>query len=320
VALDPRIDGVLNLLEAFGLRPLNAGTPEEARRLLRMATVDVRLLGAEIAVGEVEERTVPGPGGRLRLRTYRPPGRRSVRRPTIVFLHGGGFVIGDLDTHDQLCRSLCRDVGAVVVSVAYRLAPEHPFPAAVEDAVAATGWAADHVARLGGDRRRLAVAGDSAGGNLAAVVAQAWRDGAAGPRPPLAAQLLIYPAVDLVDDGGRRYPSRIEHAEGYLLDGDDLRWFGAHYLDGADPRDPRASPLRGTLTGLPPTVIVTAEFDPLRDEAEAYAEALVTSGVEVERRRFAGLVHGFFALAALSPACAAAAGMTGALLRDVLER
>jgi acetyl esterase len=320
VALDPRIDGVLHLLEALGLRPLSAGTPEEARRLLRLATVDVRLLGAEAAVGEVAERTVPGPGGRLRLRTYRPLGRRSGRRPTIVFLHGGGFVIGDLDTHDQLCRSLCRDVDAVVVSVDYRLAPEHPFPAAVEDAIAATRWVAEHVGRLGGDPRRLAVAGDSAGGNLAAVVAQAWRDGEAGDRPPLAAQLLIYPAVDLVDDGGGRYPSRTEHADGYLLSGDDLRWFGAHYLGRADPRDPRSSPLRGALAGLPPTVIVTAEFDPLRDEAEAYADALVTAGVEVQRRRFPGLIHGFFALAALSPACAAAVGTTGALLREVLER
>jgi acetyl esterase len=318
VPLDPRIEGVLTLLEALGLRPLSVGTPDEARRLLRLATVDVRLLGSEVAVGEVVDRFVPGPGGRLRLRLYRPSGRRSVRRPTLVFFHGGGFVVGDVDTHDQLCRWLCRVVDAVVVSVDYRLAPEHPFPAAVEDAVAAAAWVADHAAHLGGDPARLAVAGDSAGGNLATVVAQAWRDGAGDRRPSLAAQLLIYPAVDLVDDGGRRYPSRVEHAAGYLLTGDDLRWFGAHYLGDADPRDPRVSPAHGELAELPPAVIVTAEFDPLRDEAEAYADALVSAGVRVVRRRFDGLIHGFAALAALSPACAAAVGTTGALLRDVL--
>jgi acetyl esterase len=318
--LDPQVQGLLALFDTVGRPSLHAGTPDDARRLFRSLTVDLHLLGSTVAVGEVSDRTVRTPRGRLPVRIYRPSGRRSVSRPTVVFFHGGGFVVGDLDTHDRLCRRLCSELDAVVVSVAYGLAPEAPFPAAVEDCLAAARWASDNVARLGGDRRRVAVAGDSAGGNLAAVVAQCWRDEEDGHRPPLAAQLLIYPVVDLEDDGGRRFPSRLEHAEGYLLTGDDLRWFGAHY-PGADLDldDPRLSPLRGELHGLAPAAIVTAEFDPLRDEAEAYAAALATAGVRVEHRRFAGLVHGFFDLAALSPACAEAVATTCALLRDLLD-
>jgi acetyl esterase len=318
--LDPQVRGLLALIETVGRPSLDAGTPVEARRLFRSLTVDLHLRGSTVAVGEVSDRTVRTRRGRLPVRIYRPIGRRSVSRPTVVFFHGGGFVVGDLDTHDRLCRRLCHLVDAVVVSVAYRLAPESPFPAAVEDCLSAARWAVDNAGRLGGDPRRVAVSGDSAGGNLAAVVTQCWRDEEGGHRPPLAAQLLIYPVVDLEDDGGLRYPSRREHAEGYLLTGDDLRWFGAHYpgVD-LDLDDPRLSPLRGDLHALAPAVIVTAEFDPLRDEAEAYAAALAAAGVRVEHHRFAGLVHGFFDLAALSPACAEAVGATCAKLRDLLE-
>jgi acetyl esterase len=317
--LDPTLQGILALIDMFGRPPMSAGTPEAARRALRSITVDASLLGSHVPVGEVHDRVIRVDRRRLGVRIYRPAGRRAgQRRPTIVFLHGGGFVIGDLDTHDNLGRRLCREVDAVVVSVDYRVAPEHPFPAAVEDALAATRWVSDHVARLGGDRSRIAVAGDSAGGNLAAVVTQQWA-AAEGDRPPLAAQLLLYPVVDLEDDGDR-YPSRLEHAEGYLLAGNDLRWFADHYLgDTADRRDPRMSPLHGELAGLPPAVVVTAEFDPLRDEAEAYAAALRAAGVPVVHRRFDGLIHGFFDLAALSPAAASAASWTCAALREALE-
>jgi acetyl esterase len=322
VPLDPGIEGVLALLDTLGRPNLSAGTPEQARRLLRRGTVDVRLLDAFVPVGDVGERTIRVAHGRLRVRIYRPVGARARdRRPTVVFLHGGGFVLGDLDTHDTQCRRLCRDLDAVVVAVDYRLAPDHPFPAGLDDAVAATRWAAEHVDRLGADRDRLVVAGDSAGGNLAAVVAQVWREEPVHGRVPLAAQLLIYPVVDLEDDDGDRYPSRREHADGYVFTGDDLRWFGRHYVGTVEDRsDPRLSPINGDLAGVPPAVIVTAEYDPLRDEGEAYATALAEAGVPVEHRRFDGLIHGFFELASLSPACDEAITATSTLVRRVLEQ
>ena len=196
-----------------------------------------------------------------------------------MFFHGGGYVIGDVDTHDNQCRMLCREAEAVVLSVGYRLAPEHPFPAAPEDCFAATRWAAEHVDRLGGDAGRIAVAGDSAGGNLAAVVALMARD-AGGPA--LAAQLLIYPGTDFA--GG--YPSETENAEGFFLTRADMEWFREQYLAGADPSDPRLSPIAAPdLSGLPPAVVATAEFDPLRDQGDAYARALEEAGVPVIARR-----------------------------------
>jgi acetyl esterase len=319
--LDPHIDGMLALLDVLGRSRLDLTSPDAARRSMRQATVDVRLLDGGVPVGHVRDDRLRGPRGPVAVRTYHPGGRRSVRRPTIVTFHGGGFVLGDLDTHDTLSRWLCREVDAVVVSVDYRLAPEDPFPAAVEDASAAARWAADHIDRLGGDPDRLVVAGDSAGGNLAAVVAQSWAEEVTRERPPLAAQVLLYPVVDLEDDDGTRYPSRVEFGDELLLTGDDMRWFADHYLGEAeDRRDPRLSPINGALEGLPPTVLVTAEFDPLRDEAEAYATALEAAGVPVRHRRFAGLIHGFAAFSALSPACAAAMEDTCALVREVLDR
>jgi acetyl esterase len=217
----------------------------------------------------------------------------------VVFFHGGGWVIGDIDTHDGTCRILCRSTGAIVVSVDYRLAPEHRFPAAVEDCIAATTWVADHGAELGGDPGRLGVAGDSAGGNLAAVVAQdAHRRGA----PAVAAQALVYPAVDFSEIR----PSFVANGEGYLLTAESIGWFTAQYLGDHDPADPRASPLRADLAGLPPAVVAVAEFDPLHDEGVAYAAALSEAGVAVRLLDFGGLVHGFMGLGALSRASARA--------------
>ena len=199
----------------------------------------------------------------------------------------------------------------MVLSTDYRLAPEAPFPAALEDALCATRWAAENVADLGGDPDRIAVAGDSAGGNLAAVVAQQLRD----TGPALAAQLLIYPGTDFVE----RYPSEQENAEGYFLTLEDMAWFAGHYVDEADPADPRLSPLRAPdLSGLPPAVVATAEFDPLRDQGDAYADALAAAGVPVVKRSYPGLIHGFFDLGALSPACASAVRELCADLRGLL--
>jgi acetyl esterase len=315
VPLDPAIQGMLALLESLDPPPMSQGTPQAAREAFRTLTVTLRRPDTVVEVASVEDRPIPVPHGSLDVRVYRPASA-SGPAPTIVYLHGGGFVIGDLDTHDNQCRWVCREVGAVVVSVDYRMAPDAPFPAAVEDALAATRWAAAAIDELGGDPARLVVAGDSAGGNLAAVVAQELRD-AGGP--PLAAQLLVYPSTDLVDDDGAVHTSRLDNAEGYFLSADDMRWFGDHYAGTADRTDPRMSPLHGDLRGLPPALIVTAEFDPLRDEGEAYARRLAEAGVAVLHRRFDGLIHGYFDLPALSPSCAEAVRWTCAALRDALR-
>jgi acetyl esterase len=215
--------------------------------------------------------------------------------PTVLHLHGGGFVTGDLDTYDHTIRRLCRDAEAAVLSVDYRLAPEHPFPAGVEDAIRAARWAADHLADLGGTDV-LAVSGDSAGGNLAAVVAQELRE-------VIAAQVLIYPVLD---HGRRAYASRKANGSGYGLERDQMSFYRTAYLpdEGAvDLDDPRLSPIVGDLAGLPPALVVTAGYDPLRDEGEAYVAALCEVGVEAELLRFGSLVHGFTEMGVLSEAC-----------------
>ena len=312
--VDPGVRQLLDLLEAMQRPTLASGTPQDGRRSFRALTVDFERPGGKPPVGAVEDVELPGPAGPLPARVYRPEAAAGAL-PTIVYFHGGGWVIGDLDTHDDQCRRICSATNAVVLSVGYRLAPEHPFPAAPDDCLAATRWAAEHVAELGGDAGRIAVAGDSAGGNLAAVVAQAARD-AGGP--PLAAQLLIYPGVDFSGSG---YPSRDENATGYFLTREDMEWFAGHYVAEPHRTDPRASPiLADDLSGLPPAVVVTAEFDPLRDEGEAYADALERAGVTVVRRRYGGLIHGFFDLCALSPAAAGAVAEVCADLRGLLAR
>jgi acetyl esterase len=247
------------------------------------------LQGEGEPVRETAERTIPGPGGDVAARVYWPEAR-SVR-PLLVYLHGGGWVLGSPATHDGICRALTNATGCVVVSVDYRLAPEHPFPAAAEDAYAAVCWAADQAPSLGADGSRLAVAGDSAGGNLAAVVSLMARDRGG---PPLRLQILAYPVID----GRQEYPSHAENAEGYLLTTDAMRWFWGHYAPGpADRADPYASPIAAPdLHGLAPALVFTAEYDPLRDEGEAYARALEAAGVPTTLRRYDGQIHGFFTM------------------------
>jgi acetyl esterase len=315
VPLDPNLAGLLQLIAAAGRPPIWQSTPAEARLGLRTLMVDFRDPSTLAPVRSVTEATV---GGSIPVRVYRPELDGPV--PTVVFFHGGGFVIGDLDTHDGVCRLLSKDVGAVVVSVDYRLAPEHRFPAAVEDAEAAVRWVVENIGEYGGDRSRIAVGGDSAGGNLAAVAAQTLHaDGIT-----LAAQLLIYPAIDFLEDD---YPSRTENADGYFLTLRDMHWFAEQYtgLLASDPRDrevasdPRLSPLYArSLEGLPPAVLVTAEYDPMRDEGDAYAAALDKAGVRVEHRCFPGLIHGFYGLEQMSPAVADATTWINAKLKDLL--
>jgi acetyl esterase len=309
--LDPHLKGLLDFIASAGLPPMSQGTPETARAGFRALAVDARPVDALPLVASVEDITVPGGDGPRPARVYRPSAPGPL--PTIVLLHGGGFVIGDLDTHDLTARTLANGCDAVVVSVDYRLAPEDPWPAGVEDAVAATRWAASALSTLGGDDR-LAVAGDSAGGNLSAVVAQVMRDEGI----PLAGQLLIYPVTD------RRgsYPSHQENGTGYFLDLDTMLWFDEQYvghLTEVDVTNPRLAPLNGDLTGLAPAVLVVAEFDPLRDDGLAYAAALEAAGVPVEVRTFPGMIHGFVDMGRHSPGAQAAVDETCALFRTVLH-
>jgi acetyl esterase len=286
--LEPDVQLLLSAIERRGGLPYDELTLDEARAELRAGSIVGG--GPPPPIAEVRPITVAG----LPARLY-DPGEPGGPLPLIVFLHGGGFVLGDLDSHDVPCRLLARHAGALVLSVDYRLAPEAPWPAAADDAAAALRWALEHAAELGGDPERVAVAGDSAGGNLSAVASWELARGG-GPAPAL--QLLIYPATDFVAQA----PSHAMFDEGFLLVRRDMDWFSAQYLGTTDGSDPRASVLRAEdLSGLPPAIVVTAGFDPLRDEGEAYAARLREAGVPVLTRRFPGLIHGFINLTGISP-------------------
>ncbi len=299
------IQALIRLSEWAGSESITERAPPEEARAMSRAGAEAAG-GPKLPMAQVDELELPGPAGPIRARLYtpssavsggstKPEGDRSSSRrpPLLVYFHGGGWVIGDLDTHDGACRFLAANAGVLVLSVDYRLAPEHPFPAAVEDAFAAFCWAAEQAAWLGADRRRIAVGGDSAGGNLAAVVSVLARD-AGGPDPAM--QLLIYPVTDAGDSASRRL-----FAKGFLLTKADMDWFEGHYLPSpGSAEDPRVSVLRtDDLSGLPPAYVVTAGFDPLRDEGEAYAERMRLAGVRVALRRHPGLVHSFANLTAV---------------------
>ena len=285
--LDPQARELLERAARANVPPYSQLDPESARALYRETRG--KLAGAPAEVARVEDLDAGG----IRVRHYRPMGAVDGEvLPALVFFHGGGWTIGDLDTHDVPCRELANLAICSVIAVDYRLGPEHRFPAAVDDAVAATRWVHANAAALAIDPTRIAVGGDSAGGNLAAVVCIALRD-AAGPT--LAMQALIYPATDMAADA----PSHFELAEGYMLTRDAIQWFMGNYLNGPqDVADWRASPLRAKdLSGLPPAYVVTAGFDPLRDEGLAYAEALEKAGVHVTYECFEGMIHGFITMA-----------------------
>ncbi|WP_341230228.1 alpha/beta hydrolase [Nocardioides salarius] len=310
--IDPQLATLLTFLEQAGTPPMHEGTADEARAGFRTLAVDLRDPSVLPEMASAEDVHLPGGAAARPGRVYRPSSDLE-SLPTVVFFHGGGFVIGDLDTHDLTCRLIASRCEAVVVSVDYRLAPEHPFPAGLEDVLAATHWVSDNLADLGGSEA-MGVAGDSAGGNLAAVTAQVLRD----EGRPLAGQLLIYP----VTDSAGSYPSHTENAEGYFLDIATMAWFGAQYAGDApdlDPADPRLSPLHGRLDGLAPAVVVTAELDPLRDDGNAYARALEEAGVPVQHRVFPGMVHGFVDMGRHSEAADRAVDETLALFRPLLH-
>jgi acetyl esterase len=287
--LDPEVQVLLRMLDRGSGPSAQIDSVHEARaERTRQARV---FEGERFAVARVEELTLPGPAGPFRARLYVPdpsPGGAAARPPLLVYLHGGGWVVCDLDTHDNVCRFLARESGALVLSADYRLAPEHRFPAAVDDALAAFRYAAEHAQDLGADPAAVAVGGDSAGGNLATVVSRlAVAEG--GPAP--AFTLCLYPVTDL----STKHPSYRLFSEGYVLTEAQMDWYREHYLPDEDAaQDPRASPLLADdLSGLAPTYVVTAGFDPLRDEGEAYAQRLREAGVPVALRRHAGLIHGF---------------------------
>lgn len=287
MALDPQIRAFLDTLAASGLPPVETLTPREARLQMEAGSL---MLGRLPEVGRAEDLTAPGPAGpvRLRLTAPAPATTGGGPLPALVYLHGGGWVTGSLFSHGHLCRALALTAGLAVVAVDYRLAPEHPFPAPLDDAEAATRWVVDQAAALGIDPARVSIGGDSAGGALAAAVARRLRDQGG---PPLAAQLLVYPATDADFDT----PSYLAFAEGYMLTRAAMIWYWDQYLpDPARRADPDAAPLRADrFEGLPPAVVITAEYDPLRDEGEAYARRLADASVTTRLLRYDGMIHGF---------------------------
>jgi acetyl esterase len=310
--LDPTLQLLLSGQRAVGIDGLAVDDDPAANRALMREGL-LNFPGPQIHV-EVDELALPGPAGEIAARHYRPA--NDAAAPLLVFYHGGGWTIGDLDTHDALCRLTCRDAGIHVLSIDYRLAPEHPAPAAVEDAYAAFKWACEHASELGAAPGRVAVGGDSAGGNLAAVVAQLARN-EGGPAPVL--QWLIYPRTDFT----AQTRSMSLFARGFLLTRRDMDWFEAQYLRGSgiDPTDPRLSPLLAeSLSGLAPALIAVGGFDPLRDEGEAYAAALRAAGTAVDLRYMGSLTHGFVNLFQLGGGSAVGTSELISALRAHLSR
>ena len=310
----PEIRAFLRQVAEAGLPSIQELTPEAAREQFE-AGMRARLEAFPAPpVAAVEDRSVPGPAGGVPVRVYRdaPPARGG--QPVLAWFHGGGHVIGSLDTHDAIARNLCREAGCTVVSVDYRMGPEHPFPAAVDDCFAAVRWIAEHGGEVGADPGRIAVGGDSAGGNLAAVTALLARDGGG---PALRHQLLVYPVTDYRCRG----PSYERYARGYgTLEAESMRWFQRHYLGGPDAAgDWRASPLLAAdLGGLPPALVITAECDVLRDEGVAYAERLAEAGTPCEHVPFAGMIHGFFGLLGIAGAAGEAHVRAARAIREAL--
>ncbi|MGG1678092.1 alpha/beta hydrolase [Neobacillus sp. NRS-1170] len=288
MSLDPQTKLVLDQLAAAGAPPMETLTPEQARQAFLLPQAELE------EVGKIEDRTIPGPVTDIPVRVYYPK-ESQTNYPALVFYHGGGWVIGNIETHDNVCRALTNLANCVTISVDYRLAPEHKFPAAVEDSYAAVQYVFENAEAFQVDRSRIAVGGDSAGGNLAAVVANLAKD---NNQPAICFQLLIYPSTNV---GGEPTVSMRENAEGYFLTKGTMEWFRACYLNSEeDKHNPLLSPiLYEDFKDLPPALVITAEFDPLRDEGEEYAKKLGEAGVEVECVRYDGTIHGFVSMAAV---------------------
>ncbi len=309
MTLDPQMNRILEEAAALGLPAYQDLSPAEARKQMLTLAPPVDPL---LAVKRIEDRCIPGPDGEIPIRLYYPAGGPPFA--VLVYFHGGGWVIGDLNTHHGFCHALAKTSGCLVVSVDYRLAPEHRYPAAVEDAYAATVWVAENSDVIHSDPDRLAVGGDSAGGHLAAVVALMARD-REGPRIDL--QVLIYPITDY----NFNTPSYTENKEGYLLTRDLMKWFWNHFIDDeGEANHPYVSPLRAeNLSDLPQALIVTAEYDPLRDEGEAYGQRLQEAGVTVTQSRYPGMIHAFIRMTARLDKAKEALDQVAGTLRRVLK-
>jgi acetyl esterase len=307
--LDPQVINILKEAEALGLPAYQDLSPAAARKQMLDQSPPVQ---PNLSVKKVVDRKIPGPEGDIPVRLYYPAGDAPF--PVLVYFHGGGWVIGDLDTHHAFCHALAKTSCCLVVAVDYRLAPEHRFPAAVEDAYAATQWVAENAGPIQADPDRFAVCGDSAGGHLAAVVSMMARD-RQGPRIDL--QILIYPITDFSFDT----PSYDENNTGCMLTRDMMKWFWNHFIgDERQADDPYASPLRAkNFADLPPALILTAEYDPLRDEGEAYGQKLQAAGVNVTLTRYPGMVHGFIRMTAVLDKANEALGEVAGKIWQVFE-
>ncbi len=310
--LDPNNQQILDELAALGAPPINQMNPVDARGgdLILAAACQGKVPHEQ--VGRIEDRTIPGPGGEIPVRIYRP--RTGAPCGALVYLHGGGWVVGSIEGHDEVCRRLTNDSGAVVVAVGYRLAPEHKFPAGLEDSYAAVTWVSANAATLGSPAGRIAVGGDSAGGNLSAAVTLMARDRGG---PQLALQLLIYPAISASVD----WPS-VREFSGYFITTEDMLWFMNHYLGNADQAsNPYAFPMNAKeLRGLPPALVIVAEMDLLRDQGEAYAARLREAGVPTTLSRYAGVTHVFVNMAPRVEAGRKAIREAGAAIRAAFAR
>ncbi len=307
--LDRQVQALVDQMAAMDAPPIQELSVADVRAgMARMVA-----LAEAPEVGETKELQVPISGETVPVRLYRPAGLTGTQ-PLLVWFHGGGWVVGDLETADPTARDLCARSEIPVASVDYPLAPERPFPGPPEACYQVVRWLADHASEVGVDASRLAVGGDSAGGNLAAVCALLARDRGG---PPLAFQLLVYPATDCLGS----YPSVRQNGEGYLLTADAMAWFAAKYLpDGCDPKDPAASPIYAAdLAGLPPALVITAQYDPLRDEGEAYAKRMEQVGVPVTASRYDGMVHGFFGMTAVVESAQKAMAEAAGALRSALS-
>lgn len=310
--LDPVIQALFQQMPQLAHYPMWEKTPEQAR--LEFIALSQFADSKAAPIGKIEQIEAPGPAGPIPLRIYTPVAAGSAALPALIFFHGGGFVIGDLDCYEGLCRSLTNESNCRVISADYRLAPEHRFPAAVEDCFAVAKWIEEQAPDLGVDPNRLAIAGDSAGANLAAVTCLLAKQNKGTPR--FAFQLLIYPVMGFGPENSTR-----PFGTGYLLENRTIEWFRDHYLPkDFDRNDPRLSPLAADdLSGLPPAYIVTAGFDPLRDEAIAYAEKLKQAGVKVSHMDYPTMIHGFFSMQALIPLSSEAIGAAAHAVRDALK-
>lgn len=312
MTLDPQVKAILDQMAEAGGPKISDLSPTEARVVFR--EMSTAFDNSDVPVGGVEDRSIPGPGGEIPIRLYTPVAAGGGPLAALVFYHGGGWVIGDLESHDATCRTLSQTSGCKVIAVDYRLAPEHKFPAAADDAYAALTWVEKNAMEIGVDPNRIAVGGDSAGGNLAAAVCLMSKD---KNGPHVAFQLLIYPVAQI----GIDTQSRKDLATGYFLETETMIWFEDQYMANASDADnPYASPLKAAnLSGLPPAYVITAGFDPLKDEGKAYADNLRAAGVDVQYVNYDGMIHGFVALTAVVENAANAVAEAGNALKKAMK-